>query len=37
MVTTGQYMRAERELTLRDWRRGWRIHAAIYAVAGAGH
>lgn len=36
MVTTDQYMRAERELTLRESRRGWRVHAAIYAVVGAG-
>ena len=32
MVTTDAYKQAERELTIREWRRGWRIHAAIYTV-----
>jgi hypothetical protein len=29
MVTVDQYQQAERELTLPEWRRGWRIHAAV--------
>jgi 2TM domain len=32
MITVEQYERAEREMTLRESRRGWNIHAAIYAV-----
>ncbi len=32
MISAEDYQRAERELTMREWRRGWRIHAAIYAV-----
>jgi 2TM domain len=32
MITVEQYERAERELTLREARRGWNAHAAIYAV-----
>lgn len=36
MITTAAYQRAERELTVREWRRGWRIHAAIYALVMSG-
>ena len=32
MITLEDYQRAERELAVRESRRGWRIHAAIYAV-----
>lgn len=32
MVSLEDYQRAERELTLREWRRGWKIHATIYVV-----
>jgi hypothetical protein len=32
VVNTEQYKQPERELTLREWRRGFKIHAAIYAV-----
>lgn len=32
MISVEDYQRAERELMMREWRRGWRIHAAIYAV-----
>ena len=36
MVTTEEYKLARRELTLREWRRGWKIHAAIYGVVVTG-
>jgi hypothetical protein len=36
MITVEDYQRAERDLTLADWRRGWRIHAAVYAVVNTG-
>ncbi|WP_217914454.1 2TM domain-containing protein [Miltoncostaea marina] len=36
MITADAYQRAERELTLREWRRGWRIHAAVYALVMTG-
>jgi hypothetical protein len=29
-------MQAERELFLKEWKRGWRIHAAIYAAVNCG-
>jgi hypothetical protein len=32
MVTAEEYKLAEREMTLREWSRGWKIHAAIYGV-----
>ena len=32
MITTNEYMMAERELELRDLKTGWLIHAGIYAV-----
>jgi hypothetical protein len=35
MVTVDQYQQAERELTLPEWRRGWRIHAAVYVLVNA--
>jgi len=30
MVTSEEYKRAERDLTLAEWHRGWLIHAAVY-------
>jgi hypothetical protein len=36
MITLEQYEQAEREMTLREWRRGWRLHATVYAVVNAG-
>jgi hypothetical protein len=35
-VSADDYKRAERELTLKEWRRGWMVHAAIYAVVMSG-
>jgi hypothetical protein len=32
MVTAEEYEKAERELTLSEWRRGWNAHAAIYTL-----
>jgi uncharacterized membrane protein YdbT with pleckstrin-like domain len=32
MVTVEQYERSERELTLREARRGWKAHVAIYTI-----
>ena len=32
MITTDEYKLAEREMTLREWRRDWKIHAAIYGI-----
>ena len=36
MVSTEDYERAERELTLAESRRGWRVHATFYAVVTTG-
>jgi hypothetical protein len=36
MVTVEQYEQAEREATLADSRRGFRIHAAVYALVNIG-
>ena len=36
MITTDEYMRAERDVTLREWRRGWRVHALVYVVVNTG-
>lgn len=36
MVKIDDYKRAERELALREARRGWRIHAAIFALVNTG-
>jgi len=36
MVTTDEYKRAEREVLLREARRGWTIHLAVYALVNAG-
>ena len=36
MVTAEQYKRAERDLTAAEWRRGWRIPAAIYGIVMTG-
>jgi hypothetical protein len=36
MLTAAEYERAERELTLREAGRGWRIHAAFYAIVTTG-
>ena len=35
MITLEQYENAEREMTLREWKRGWRIHALIYVLVNA--
>jgi hypothetical protein len=32
MITVADYERAELDFSLREMKRGWRIHAAIYAV-----
>lgn len=36
VITTEDYKRAERELALRELRRGWTVHAAIYAAVMSG-
>jgi hypothetical protein len=36
MITVEDYQRAERDLTLREWRRGWRLHAVVYAIVMTG-
>jgi hypothetical protein len=36
MFTAADYERAERELTLREWRTGWKIHVTIYALVMVG-
>lgn len=36
MPTLEQYQTAEREKTLHEWRRGWRIHALVYAGVNVG-
>ena len=36
MISAEEYERAERELTLAEWRRGWMIHATIYAFVTTG-
>lgn len=36
MISAADYERAERELTLREWRRGWFIHAGIYVLVMTG-
>lgn len=36
MISTAEYRQAELDLTVREWKRGWRIHAAIYAVVMSG-
>ena len=32
MITVADYERADLEFSLREMKRGWRIHAAVYAV-----
>lgn len=36
MISADDYQRAERELMLREWRRGWMIHAAVYGLVMTG-
>lgn len=36
MISAREYERAERELTLAEWRRGWRIHATVYTFVATG-
>ena len=36
MVTTDEYKRAEREVMLREARRGWKIHLVIFALVNCG-
>ena len=36
MVTATDYERAESELTLREWRTGWKIHLAIFVLVMTG-
>jgi 2TM domain len=36
MVTEHEYKQAERELMLKEAKRGWQIHAAVYAIVMTG-
>jgi len=36
MITVADYERAELDVSLREMKRGWRIHAAVYAVVMTG-
>jgi hypothetical protein len=36
MITIADYERAELDLSLREMKRGWFIHAAVYAVVNIG-
>jgi hypothetical protein len=36
MITAEEYERAERELTLAEWSRSFRIHAAVYGLVMTG-
>lgn len=36
MITVADYERAELDLSLREMKRGWRIHATVYAIVMTG-